>query len=137
SGNTTPIHNGNTVGFVAGDNIVISKTDRPNDSGADVKIAMAQDITVNSITAVNVDAGQVKADRIEINNGGPIIDEKGIDMAGNRITNVAPGVDEKDAVNVGQLQQAAGNLQNQVNDLRGDLRRQDKRLSGGVAAAMA
>ncbi|NYT84960.1 YadA-like family protein [Pollutimonas harenae] len=137
SDSPTPISNGNTVGFVAGNNIVISKADRPSGTGADIKVAMAQDISVNSITAVNINAGQVKADRIEINNGGPIIDEKGINMADNRITNVAPGVDEKDAVNVGQLQQTAGNLQNQVNDLRGDLRRQDKRLSGGVAAAMA
>src|SRR3546814_8197104 len=64
-------------------------------------------------------------------------DLKGIDMAGKPITNVAAGVNETDAVNVGQLQQAAGNLQNQVNNLSSDLRRQDKRLSGGVAAAMA
>ncbi|AEC21061.1 Autotransporter adhesin [Pusillimonas sp. T7-7] len=135
--NSTPINNGNTVGFVAGDNIVISKTDRPNGAGADIKVAMADDISVNSITAVQVNAGKVNADRIEINNGGPVIDAKGIDMAGKPITNVAAGVNETDAVNVGQLQQAAGNLQNQVNNLSSDLRRQDKRLSGGVAAAMA
>src|SRR5690606_7566836 len=40
-------------------------------------------------------------------------------------------------VNVEQLNRATGNLQGQVGELRHDLRRQDKRLSGGVAAAMA
>ncbi|WP_397474319.1 ESPR-type extended signal peptide-containing protein [Pusillimonas sp.] len=136
SGGGTPIHNSNTVGFVEGDNIVISKTDRVNDAGqtvgADIKVAVSQDLKVNSITAV-----QVQADEIQINNGGPIINENGIDMSGKPITNVAAGVNETDAVNVGQLQQATGNLQGQVNSLRNDVRRLDNKLSAGVAAAMA
>uniref|UniRef100_UPI00333E1F87 YadA family autotransporter adhesin n=1 Tax=Paracandidimonas soli TaxID=1917182 RepID=UPI00333E1F87 len=131
-GDSTPIHNGNTVGFTGDDNIIVSKTERSNGEGADINIALAKDITVDSITAIDV-----KADRIEISNGGPVIDQNGINMNDKRITNVAPGVDATDAVNVGQLQQATGNLQNQVNNLRNDLRRQDKKLSGGVAAAMA
>ncbi|MGG4603771.1 YadA-like family protein [Paenalcaligenes sp. Me131] len=136
SGDSTPIHNGNTVGFVEGDNIVISKTDKVNDAGqvvgADIKVAVAQDLKVNSITAVNI-----KADEIQINNGGPIINENGIDMSGKRITNVAAGINETDAVNVGQLQEVAGNLQGQVNHIRNDMHRLDNRLSAGVAAAMA
>ena len=136
-GNSTPIHNGNTVGFVEGDNIVISKTERPDGAGADIKVSVAQDIKLNSITAVQVNAGQIQADEIQISNGGPIINENGIDMSGKPITNVAAGVNETDAVNVGQLQQAAGNLQGQVNSLRNDVRRLDNKLSAGVAAAMA
>ncbi|MDX3893442.1 YadA-like family protein [Pusillimonas sp.] len=136
-GNSTPIHNGNTVGFVEGDNIVISKTERPDGAGADIKVSVAQDISVNSITAVQVNAGQIQADEIQISNGGPVINENGIDMSGKPITNVAAGVNETDAVNVGQLQQAAGNLQGQVNSLRNDVRRLDNKLSAGVAAAMA
>ena len=136
SGGNTPIHNGNTVGFVEGDNIVISKTDRVDDAGktigTDITVAVSQDLKVNSITAVNV-----HADEIQISNGGPIINENGIDMSGKQITNVAAGVNETDAVNVGQLHQVAGNLQGQVNNLRHDINRMDKRLSAGVAAAMA
>ena len=136
SGGDTPIHNGNTVGFVEGDNIVISKTDRVDDAGktigTDITVAVSQDLKVNSITAVNV-----HADEIQISNGGPIINENGIDMSGKQITNVAAGVNETDAVNVGQLYQVAGNLQGQVNNLRHDINRLDKRLSAGVAAAMA
>ncbi len=137
SGGSTPIHNTNTVGFNGDSNIVVSKTERSGGDGADINISLADDINVKSITAVEVNAGQVKTDRVEINNGGPVIDQNGINMNDKRITNVAPGVDATDAVNVGQLQQATGNLQNQVNNLRNDLRRQDKKLSGGVAAAMA
>ncbi|MDN4121526.1 YadA family autotransporter adhesin, partial [Alcaligenes endophyticus] len=136
SGPSTPIHNGNTVGFVEGDNIVISKTDKVNDAGqvvgADIKVAVSQDLKVTSITAVNI-----QADEIQINNGGPIINENGIDMSGKHITNVAAGINETDAVNVGQLQEVAGNLQGQVNHIRNDMNRLDNRLSAGVAAAMA
>ncbi|MCM2560289.1 YadA-like family protein [Alcaligenes faecalis] len=136
SGDGTPIHNGNTVGFVEGDNIVISKTDRINDAGqtvgADIKVSVSQDLKVNSITAVNV-----QADEIQINNGGPIINENGINMSGKHITNVAAGVNDTDAVNVSQLNQVAGNLQGQINNIRHDINRLDNRLSAGVAAAMA
>ncbi|MBH0310541.1 YadA-like family protein [Alcaligenes faecalis] len=136
SGDGTPIHNGNTVGFVEGDNIVISKTDRVNDAGqtvgADIKVSVSQDLKVNSITAVNV-----QADEIQINNGGPIINENGINMSGKHITNVAAGVNDTDAVNVSQLNQVAGNLQGQINNIRHDINRLDNRLSAGVAAAMA
>src|SRR5690606_5692972 len=58
-------------------------------------------------------------------------------MQNQKITNVADGVNAGDAVNVGQLNQVTGNMQNQVNALRGDIRRMDNRLSAGVAAAMA
>ncbi|WP_181363836.1 YadA-like family protein [Alcaligenes faecalis] len=136
SGDGTPIHNGNTVGFVEGDNIVISKTERVNDAGqtvgADIKVSVSQDLKVNSITAVNV-----QADEIQINNGGPIINENGINMSGKHITNVAAGVNDTDAVNVSQLNQVAGNLQGQINNIRHDINRLDNRLSAGVAAAMA
>ncbi|WP_427973140.1 YadA-like family protein [Alcaligenes nematophilus] len=136
SGDGTPIHNGNTVGFVEGDNIVISKTDRVNDAGqtvgADIKVSVSQDLKVNSITAVNV-----QADEIQINNGGLIINENGINMSGKHITNVAAGVNDTDAVNVSQLNQVAGNLQGQINNIRHDINRLDNRLSAGVAAAMA
>ncbi|MGO3870064.1 MAG: YadA-like family protein [Alcaligenes sp.] len=136
SGDGTPIHNGNTVGFVEGDNIVISKTDRVNDAGqtvgADIKVSVSQDLKVNSITAVNV-----HADEIQINNGGPIINENGINMSGKHITNVAAGINDTDAVNVSQLNQVAGNLQGQINNIRHDINRLDNRLSAGVAAAMA
>lgn len=130
-GNTSNIGPNGQVAFVGDNNISVQQSG--SDNKGKIEIALNNDITVNSITAVNVDAQKVTTNEIVINNGGPIINENGIDMSDNRITNVAPGIDGTDAVNVNQLGQATGGLQNQINDLR----RQDKRLGAGIAAAMA
>ena len=136
SSGSTPIHNSNTVGFVEGDNIVISKTERPSGAGADITVGLAQDITLNSVTAVKVNASTVNANEVRIENG-PIINEQGIDMSGNKITNLAEGTAGTDAVNVDQLNKATGNITNNINRLENDIRRNDNRASAGVAAAMA
>ncbi|WP_239501054.1 YadA-like family protein [Achromobacter insolitus] len=57
--------------------------------------------------------------------------------AERQIVNVAPGTAGTDAVNVNQLRDVEGNLSNQIASVKGDLRRQDNRLSAGVASAMA
>lgn len=56
-----------------------------------------------------------------------------INMGGNRITNVAPGVDGTDAVNVNQLNAVAGS----VNGLSRDIRRVDREARAGTASAAA
>lgn len=134
-GNTSNIGPNATVAFVGDSNISVQQTG--SDGAGRVEVALNDDINVKSITTVTIATQSLTTNEIAINNGGPIINEQGIDMSGNRITNVAAGVDATDAVNVEQLNQATGNLQGQVSELRHDLRRQDKRLSGGVAAAMA
>ena len=64
-----------------------------------LEIKLAKDIKVNS----------VKAGDTTINNegltieGGPSVTKSGIDAAGNKITNVEAGTDDKDAVNFSQL----------------------------------
>ena len=139
----TPIHNGDTVGFVPGPdgNIVISKTDRADGKGADVTVGLAKDITVDSVTAKNVkadtvNAGKVNAKEVAIENG-PTINQSGIDMGGKVISNVGEGKAPTDAVNLGQLQTATGNLQNQINGIQNQVNRINNDLSAGVAAAMA
>src|SRR5699024_3523675 len=58
-----------------------------------LNLVMAQDLTdLNSIA---------------INNGGPVIDGDGIDMNDNRITNLTPGEEGTDAVNVDQQGEAS------------------------------
>ena len=79
----------------------------------------------------------LNVDTVTIRNGGPIINENGINMNDKRVTNVAAGIDGADAVNVDQLETVRGNLQGQVSNLRHDIRRMDNKLSAGVAAAMA
>ena len=135
SGNTSNIGPNGQVAFVGGNNVTVQQTGSNNQGRVEVRLN--DDITVNSITAVKLDAQTITSNEIVINNGGPIINETGINMSGNRITNVANGVEAGDAVNVGQLGRVAGELQGQVNNLRNDLHRQDRKLSAGVAAAMA
>ena len=132
----TPIHNGNTVGFVEGDNIVISKTDRAGGKGTDVKVSVSKDIKVDSVTAKTINAGKVNAQEIAIENG-PTINQSGIDMGGKRIVNVGAATAPTDAVNLGQLEAVGSNLQGQINSVRGDMNRLNNKLSAGVAAAMA
>lgn len=64
--------------------------------------------------------------------------------AERRITNVGPGVNGTDAVNLNQLQASASGFQNSLNNLQSelngvafDIRRAERRANGGTAGAMA
>lgn len=75
----------------------------------------------------------VHVDSVTVNNGvyvvdGPSMTKQGINAAGTTITNVAPGIQETDAVNVGQLRR----LEHKVNKM-GD--RADAGIAGAMAAA--
>ncbi|MDK7178902.1 hypothetical protein QP445_15915, partial [Micrococcus luteus] len=50
----------------------------------------------------------------------------GINMGGNKITNLVPGTDDMDAVNVSQLKQVETTMTNQVTQLKHDF---DRRLN--------
>ena len=56
-----------------------------------------------------------------------------VDMGGNRITNVAPGINDGDAATIGQLKAVAGD----ISSLRGDLRGIDRDARAGTASAAA
>ena len=134
-GNTSNIGPNGSVAFVGDSNITVTQTGA--DNAGKIEISLSQDLQVNSITATTVNATTVNTDKITINNGGPTISQDGIDMGGNRITNVAPGIDGTDAVNVDQLMGMGGNLQNQINQNRHDIKRNNDRANAGIAAAMA
>jgi autotransporter adhesin len=135
SNNANKIGPNGQVAFIGDNNISIQQTGAANQGRVEVKLN--ENITAKSITTVQLDAQTITTNEVVINNGGPIINETGIDMSGKRIGNLAEGIEPGDAVNVGQLGRVAGELQGQVNSLRGDLHRQDRKLSAGVAAAMA
>ncbi|WP_311950585.1 ESPR-type extended signal peptide-containing protein, partial [Halomonas piscis] len=77
------------------DNIEIAKADTDND----VTFDLADDLTADSLKTgdTTVDGSGVTIA------GGPSITDSGIDAGDQTITNVAPGVDGTDAVNVNQL----------------------------------
>src|SRR5690606_7192662 len=70
--------------------------------GKDLTFELAEEITVDKATA---STGFYIV-------GGPSITIDGIDMADKRITNLAPGVDPKDAVNMSQLGAVELNVDN-------------------------
>lgn len=87
----------------------------------------------------------IKVDSISINNGGPVINNQGIDMNNNKITNVANGeisADSKDAVNGSQLhatnQRIDQNAQT-IKNLEAGLGSANNRINkvGAGAAALA
>ena len=110
------------------DNIVISK------SASDNKVTynLAKDLKVDSVTAGDTVMG---TDGITINNGSVngntvSLTKDGLNNGGNRITNVAPGVNATDAVNVSQLQGLAHHINNRIDDVADD-------ANAGVSSAMA
>ncbi|HHX2505748.1 TPA: ESPR-type extended signal peptide-containing protein, partial [Neisseria subflava] len=106
-GGTTGSNNyalGDTIN-VKGDSNIISETVA---GGAQLKLA--KDITVDSVTAGD---SKLNTDGLTIT-GGPSVTKAGIDAAGNRITNVAPGTDDTDAVNYSQLKQQSAAARTEV-----------------------
>ena len=80
-------------------------------------VKLAKDVTgLNSITSKNVNAETVKAGDTTVNNqgvtiaGGPSVTKGGINANGTKITNVAAGTADTDAVNVSQLTKQSADL---------------------------
>src|SRR5262249_1169465 len=57
--------------------------------------------------------------------------------AERRITNVAPGISQTDAVNVGQLSSVAAGFQSLIGGVQSQINNVDRRLRDGVAVSMA
>ena len=85
-------------------------------------IEVNKTITVGGDTTINGDGITIK--------DGPSVTKDGIDAGGKKITNVAPGTDDTDAVNVSQLKNASGDIYNTIN-------RVDNRMKKGIAGAAA
>jgi len=96
-----------------------------------VKVKLKDDISVNSVTAKTIKAGDttINDNGLAIKNG-PSVTKDGINAGGSRITNVAPGRDGTDAVNVNQLKKATNEIHNSLNKM-------DKRRKAGTASALA
>ena len=98
--------------------------------GDTVTVGLAKDVNVNSVTATkHVTVGgttQITNDGVTIKDGPSMTKSNGIDASNMTIKNVAPGVNNTDAVNVGQLRAVEGKLH-----------RADRNLRAGVAGANA
>ncbi|MDY6029618.1 MAG: ESPR-type extended signal peptide-containing protein, partial [Acidaminococcaceae bacterium] len=83
---------GDTVKFESGDNIELTQ------AGTAFTYALKKDITVDSVTV----------------NNGPVLNSAGINMGGKKITNLAAGTEDGDAVNKSQLDKAAAGVKTEV-----------------------
>ncbi|MEN1926062.1 ESPR-type extended signal peptide-containing protein [Luteimonas sp. MJ293] len=119
-GNAANIGPNGSVAFTGDGNISVAQTGE--DNNGQVEITLNRDLDVDSITAGNtvIDTDGVQVgDNVHLGDtglvieGGPSVTTDGIDAGGSTLTNVAAGVNDTDAVNVGQLNQVAGD----VNDL--------------------
>lgn len=124
-------------------NIVVEDPTTNTDGGKNYNVKLADDITVNSVTAntfkadqtvmdkyglkvgdkVSVTATAVTAGKTSISDEGvkvgdnTYISDKGLNANGQQITNVADGKvekDSKDAINGGQLHQAKADINNRI-----------------------
>ena len=88
-----------------------------NSANNTMTVKLAKDITgLNSVTSKTVNAETVKAGDTTVNNqgmtiaGGPSVTKEGINANGTKITNVAAGTADTDAVNVSQLTKQSADL---------------------------
>ncbi|MGN6992407.1 hypothetical protein ACTHSS_10680, partial [Neisseria sp. P0009.S003] len=75
-----------------------------------IDFKLAKDITVDSVTAGD---SKLNSDGLTIT-GGPSVTKSGINAAGNKVTNVAAGTDDTDAVNYSQLKQQSAAARTEV-----------------------
>ena len=97
---------GNKVTLQAGKNLKAKQTNGAN--GAQVEFSLKDSISLKEVTA-GEGANQVVLGNDGVKVGGnTYINNDGLNANGNKITNVADGVDPKDAVNKGQLDAVKG-----------------------------
>ncbi|MDC5492345.1 trimeric autotransporter adhesin Ata [Acinetobacter baumannii] len=111
-----------------GDNIVVKETVN-KDGSTNYEVATKKDLTLNSVTT---------GDSVLNNNGltikdGPSITKDGINAGGKQITNVADGINAKDAVNVDQLSKVKENLNGRITDTNNQLNDAKKDLGNQIA----
>ena len=105
NGNDDNVQLGETVAYRSSDKNIVTTV---SDNQIDFKLA--KDITVDSVTAGD---SKLNSDGLTIS-GGPSVTKAGINAAGNKITNVAAGTDDTDAVNYSQLKQQSAAARTEV-----------------------
>ena len=125
------VNAGKTVTIDAGKNIRVTQT------GNTVSIATQDNASFDSVTT-----GNTKIDNNGLTiNGGPSVTQAGIDAAGNKITNVAPGTAPTDAVNVSQLNARLGTTgqvaEEKLRQLEHKIDKNQDRANAGIAGAIA
>ena len=130
---------------VAGDNITVSEVDPNAEGGKEYKVALNNDITVQSVKAGDT---TISDKGLEIKDG-PSVTKDGINAGNKKVTGVADGdvkENSKDAINGGQLHQAKADTNNRINGVENQVISNSNRINqlgsrvnkvGAGAAALA
>ncbi|AIA73721.1 hypothetical protein FF32_02360 [Halomonas campaniensis] len=118
---------GDTVA-VTGDNNITTRT-----TGEGVQVTLNRELIVNSVTTGNT---TINDDGVRIQDG-PSMTQTGFDANGTTITNVAPGVNAGDAVNVGQMNELGQRFANEINSVHGRIDKVERNANAGIAAVAA
>ncbi|XZT77238.1 trimeric autotransporter adhesin Ata [Acinetobacter baumannii] len=111
-----------------GDNIVVKESVN-KDGSTNYEVSTKKDLTLNSVTT---------GDSVLNHNGltikdGPSLTKVGINAGGKQISNVADGINAKDAVNVDQLTKVKNNLNGRITDTNNQLNDAKKDLGNQIA----
>ena len=100
-------------------------------------------VTANTFTAGDtvitndgVTANTFTADGLAIADG-PSVTKNGVNAGGQKVTGVAPGEEDTDAANIGQLRELADNAGAAINNVGNEVNRLDGRMKKGLAGAAA
>lgn len=111
-------------------NLTVSSRTDSRTNVTTYRVDLAKDLNVNSVTAGNTVMNNNGITIRGGQNGTVSLTNSGLNNGGNTITNVAPGVNGTDAVNVNQLRSSEADINNHIN-------KTDKKLRAGVAGAAA
>ncbi len=109
-----------SVVFNSGKNLIVKQDTDDKSTSTKITYALADEIEVDKVTVGNV-----------------VIDKKGINAGGAKITDVAAGEKDTDAVNVGQLKAVVAGNNNNLNQLGKRINEVADDADGGTASAMA
>ncbi|MDQ8019667.1 MAG: ESPR-type extended signal peptide-containing protein [Bordetella sp.] len=118
---------GGTATYTAGDNMVLTQ------NGTNTTFAVRSNPSFTTVTVGNT---TINDNGVRITNG-PSMTINGINAGGQTITNVAPGVNGTDAVNVNQLNGMAAANNARLNALGDKINSVGTKAYAGVASAMA
>ena len=129
----------------AGDNITVSDVGPNAEGGKEYKVALNNDITVQSVKAGDT---TISGKGLEIKDG-PSVTKDGINAGNKKVTGVADGdvkENSKDAINGGQLHQAKADINNRIDGVENQVVSNSNRINqlgsrvnkvGAGAAALA
>ncbi|WGE59188.1 YadA-like family protein [Actinobacillus equuli] len=136
-GNTVAVKAGNNINIAQkGNEIAIATSDKPTFNSVSSNNVVLKDNSGKDVANINAVTGEDGVSEVSIA-GNNVTQADGSVSNASRITNVAAGKKDNDAVNVAQLKGAVNNINNSINAVNSKVDKVDRNLRAGIAGAMA